>query len=69
MKDMFYEELEHVFDKFNKCHIKILLGDFNAELGREDIFKPTIGNERLHEICDDNGVRVVNFSHPKILLS
>jgi hypothetical protein len=41
--------------------MKILLGDFNAKVGMEDIFKPTIGNESLHEISNDNGVRVVNF--------
>jgi hypothetical protein len=43
MKDSFYEELERVFDKFPKYHMKILL-DFNAKVGREDIFEPTIGN-------------------------
>jgi hypothetical protein len=37
-------------------YTKILLGDFNAKVGREDIFKPTIGNETLHEINNDNGV-------------
>jgi hypothetical protein len=37
----------------------MLLGDFNAKIGREEIFKPTIGNESLHEISNDNGVRVV----------
>jgi hypothetical protein len=42
VKDSFYEELERVFDKFPKYHTKILLGDFNAKVGREDIFKPTI---------------------------
>jgi hypothetical protein len=42
-KDMFYEELEHVFDKFPKYHMKILLGEFNAKVGKEDIFKPTVG--------------------------
>jgi hypothetical protein len=47
-KDRLYEEVEHVFDKYPKYHIKILLGDFNAKVGREDIFKPTIGNESLH---------------------
>jgi endonuclease/exonuclease/phosphatase family metal-dependent hydrolase len=61
-KDSFYEELEQVFDHFPKYHMKIFLGDFNAKLGREDIFKPTIGNESLHEDSNDNGVRVVNFS-------
>jgi hypothetical protein len=30
MKDRFYEELEHVFDKFPKYQMKIMLGDFNA---------------------------------------
>jgi len=61
-KDSFYEELEQVFDHFLKYHMKILLGDFNAKVGREDIFKPTIGNESLHQDSDDNGVRLVNFA-------
>jgi hypothetical protein len=39
-----YEELEQVFDKFPKYRMKILL-DFTAKVGREDIFKPSIGNE------------------------
>ena len=42
---VFYEKLEHYFDHFAKYHIKIMLGDFNAKLGRGDIFKPTTGNE------------------------
>jgi hypothetical protein len=37
VKDSFYEELERVFDKVPKYHIKILLGDFNAKVGREDM--------------------------------
>jgi hypothetical protein len=47
--------------------MKILLGDFNAKVSREDIFKPTIGNESLHEINSNNGVRIINLPHPKIL--
>jgi hypothetical protein len=35
--------------------MKILLGDFNAKVGREEIFKPIIGNESLHEASNDNG--------------
>jgi hypothetical protein len=60
--DSFYEELEQVFDQFPRYHMKILLGDFNAKVGREDIFKPIIGNESLHEASNDKGVRVVNFA-------
>jgi hypothetical protein len=48
-----------------KCHIKVLLGDFNAKAGREDILKPTVGNERLHEIYNYNGVRESKNSHIK----
>jgi hypothetical protein len=54
---VFYEELEQVFDHFPKCHLKILLGDFNAKLGREDIFKPTIRNVSLRQDSNDNDVR------------
>jgi hypothetical protein len=47
--------------------MKILLGDFNANVSREDIFKPTIRNDSLYEISDDNGVRIVNFTTKKNL--
>jgi len=49
-------------------HMKILLGDFNAEVGRENIFKPTIGNESQHQDSNDNGVRIVNFATSKNLV-
>jgi hypothetical protein len=29
--------------------------DLNAKLGREYFFKPTTGNENLHDISNDNG--------------
>jgi hypothetical protein len=66
-KDSFYKELEQVFNHFPKYHIKILLVHFNAKLEQEDIFKPTTGNERLHEDGNDNGVTAVNFATSKNL--
>jgi hypothetical protein len=62
VKHSLYEELERVFDKFSKYRTKILLRDFSAKVGKEDIFKPTIGNESLHEISNDNGVMLLNFA-------
>jgi hypothetical protein len=68
VKDSFCEELGRVVDQFPRYDMKILLDDFNAKVGRENIFKPTIGNESLHEISNDNGVRVVNFATSKNLI-
>jgi hypothetical protein len=62
-KDSFCEELEQVFNWFP--NLKILLENFKAQMGREDIFKLTIGNESLHEDSNDNGVRIVNFATSK----
>jgi hypothetical protein len=64
VRNSFYEELEHVFDKVPKFHMKILL-DFNAKVSKEDMFKPTIWNESLHEMKNNNGVRVVNLTISK----
>jgi hypothetical protein len=34
MEDSFYDELELIFDKFPKYHMKILLGDISAKVGK-----------------------------------
>jgi hypothetical protein len=59
---------EEVFDQFCRYHMEILMGNFNAKVGREDIFKPIIANESLHEASNDNRVRVVNFATSKNLI-
>jgi hypothetical protein len=67
-KDSLYEEPGHAFDQCPRYDIKIILGDFNAKGGRENVFKLTIGNGSLHEISNDNGVRVGNFATSKNLV-
>jgi hypothetical protein len=47
--------------------MKNLLGDFNAKVSTEDIFKLTIGNKSLHKIANDKGVKIVNFATSKTL--
>jgi hypothetical protein len=51
VKDSLYEELQRIFD------IR-----FQVQSSQKDIFKPTIENANLHEISNDNEVRVVNFA-------
>jgi hypothetical protein len=43
-----------------------LLGHFKSKVGKENIFKPTTGNESLHKISNDNGVTVETLLHPNI---
>ena len=51
-----------MLDHLPKYHMKILLGEFNAKVERENIFKLTSGNVSLHQDSNDNGGRIVNFS-------
>ena len=48
--------------------MKILLGDINAKVGRENILQPTIGNKSVHPESNDNGIRLVNFATSKNLI-
>jgi hypothetical protein len=68
VKDSFCEKLRCAFGQFPRYDMKILLDDFSAKVGSENIFKLTIGNEGLHKINDVSGVRVVKFSTSKKLL-
>jgi len=45
--------------------MKILLGDFNAKSGKEDILKTTIGS--LHQDSNDSDVKKVYFATSKNL--
>ena len=53
---------------FTCAHFCLAYGDFNAKVGREDILKPIIGQESLHQDSNDNGVRIVNFATLKNLV-
>jgi hypothetical protein len=67
VEDSFYEELDSTFHKFPKYHTKILLGDFSAKVGREDIFKLTTGNESCTKLVMIK-VREVNFVTSKNII-
>ena len=50
---------------FSKNHMEVVLGDINAKLGRDYIFKPTTGNDSFHQDSNDNGVRVITCASSK----
>jgi hypothetical protein len=42
--------------------MRIVVGDFNAKVGKENTFKLTTGNGTLLESSNYNGVRIVNVA-------
>jgi hypothetical protein len=67
-KDSFMRNQRSFFYHFLKYHMEIILEDFNAKVGTENIFKPAIGNESLHDGSNDNGVKLVKFATRKNLV-
>jgi endonuclease/exonuclease/phosphatase family metal-dependent hydrolase/ribosomal protein S28E/S33 len=62
IKDEFYSLLEYTYDSLPSNDMKIVLGDFNAKVGKEETYKGTIGGHSLHDTSNDNGQRVVDFA-------
>ena len=61
-KDSFYERLERSYERCPRHDIKIVLGDFNARVGKEGIFGPTVGKFSLHNETSGNGQRLIDFA-------
>ena len=64
-KDDFYEDLERVYKKTPKQDIKIVMGDFIAQVGDEPDLRPNIGKHSLHKETNNNGWRMIDFAITK----
>lgn len=60
-KDKFYDELVNVVVKISNIRKLVILGDLNANIGKERIFKPTIGYHSFHEITNNNSLNLIHF--------
>ncbi|XP_065091419.1 uncharacterized protein LOC135712357 [Ochlerotatus camptorhynchus] len=61
-KEAFYAQLEQVYDGCSQRDVKIVIGEMNAQVGREAMYRPAIGPNSLHAVSNDNGQRCVNFA-------
>jgi len=53
-KEEFYSLLESTLEGIPRHCIIILLGDFNAKIGKEECFKTTTRSNNLHQLSNNN---------------
>ena len=59
----FYRQMEDIVKKIHPHYVVIILGDFNARVGKDSrISSPTtVGRHSFHEETNENGLRLVNM--------
>jgi len=62
IEEGFYNLLEKNINQIARSDIEIVLGDFNAKVGKECIYKSTISNERLCNETNNNGIKMIQFA-------
>ena len=60
--DEFYAKLQLVCDELPKHDAVITLGDFNAKLGTERMYRDTIGRHSLHDTTNNNGFKLIQYA-------
>ena len=78
-KDVFYDQLDAVMDSIPSYDMKILMGDFNAQIGaditefenvigKEALGQRTDNGERLLGLCSNNNLKIGGsmFMHKRI---
>ncbi|XP_003248303.1 craniofacial development protein 2-like [Acyrthosiphon pisum] len=61
-KEAFYEQLESALNLIPSNRIQIVLGDLNAKVGKEEMFRQVTGGHSLHDETNDNGTKLINFA-------
>ncbi|XP_058456421.1 craniofacial development protein 2-like [Malaya genurostris] len=64
-KDEFYAQLEREYDRCPRHDIKIVIGDFNAQVGQEVEFIPVVVSFSAHQQTNENGLRLIDFATSK----
>ncbi|XP_063907443.1 craniofacial development protein 2-like [Zophobas morio] len=62
VKTEYYEELEREYVKIPKHGIKMVIGDANAMIGKENCYRPTIGKESKHQKTNQNREKLIEFA-------
>ena len=68
IKEMYFDDLRALFDSIPNYDLKIVMGDTNARLGKEEIYRPEIGPFSKHGVTSENGKLLVDFAKEKGLI-
>jgi endonuclease/exonuclease/phosphatase family metal-dependent hydrolase len=62
VKEQFCMSLEKVCDTIPNYDMKVILGDFNAKIGKENYWYPACRRYSLHDKTNDNGKKIADFA-------
>lgn len=62
IKDKFYGELASVYNKLGLHSKNLIVSYVNAKFEKEQIYRPVIGLDNMHEVINKNGTRLINFA-------
>jgi hypothetical protein len=54
-----------MYDSLPTNDVKIIIGDANAKIGKEEEHREVIGKHSLHDRSNNNGIRLIDFSTSK----
>lgn len=61
-KTKMYDKIEETIQDIPKQDTIIIMGDFNAQIGKEDYNNEVAGKETIHEVTNNNGSRLCNLA-------
>ena len=61
-KEQFYEDLNRCCDQIPKHDAPLMLGDFNAKIGKEQANQSVAGQHTIHEETSENGLILCQFA-------
>ena len=62
IKEQFCDNLQYLLDKTPKNDVIVILGDVNAQLGKERLYNEVTGQHTLHEEANRNGELLREFA-------
>jgi hypothetical protein len=68
-KDNFFDDSVKTYEKCPGRDVKIITGDLNVKINKEDIYRPRIGIYSGHTKSYDNGIRLINFASSQNMLT